>query len=176
MAKIKRKRPKKKYSPLASLKKVWHANLANVWFTGGHCYEKAQYGGLYSSTEQGRDMEIDWLLRTPHKWQVIALAFNDNGDQRWVDHTVKPLTEPMTSQEMKKVMEPIIEQNASTCNPKFLVSPGYVAVPSHEVDLEASLQGFIDKFKADGAFDAEWCRTVWYLRGGNDEQRNGRVT
>lgn len=171
-----RAKKRKKYSPVTKLMGLWKHNLPSVWFAGGHCLDKAEYGGLYSRTAQARDMEIDWLLRTPLRWQVMVLAFNDNGEKRWADHKVHPLNEPMTAEQMKGIMEPLIEANAKTCNKKFLISPGYFAVPSDLVDLEATKDTILEYFRDKGAFDLEHCKMIWYLRGNNEEERNGRVT
>lgn len=159
------KKPRKaKKHPFSLMSSIWYSNLPNVWFIGGHCFDTTIYEGLKGKNEIARANELAWIMRTPLKWSVLVMAFNDNDRQCWVDHRVWNSPVACTAMEMKLQAEDVIEQNVKSCNEKFVIGSGYVAVPSQLVDMEASLDNIIDYFKKAGAFDQDWCNTVWALK------------
>lgn len=162
---------RKKHNPVARLHKLYRATLPKVWIAGAHCLERPAHGGVRTNSQE----HMRYILYERHKWQVMVLAFNYDPDappdrQKWADHVVIPHNElskhggPVTADELRMEAERRLEANSSTCNPRYLVSPGYWAVPSDIADLEAMKQDIVDWFDKQGAFDLEHCKLVYYLR------------
>lgn len=162
---------RKKHNPVARLHNIYRSALPKVWFAGGHCLpEFVLRGGIIGANARQQEEHMKYLLYVPHKWQILILAFNNNGKEKWADTKVLPHTVlskhggPVTADQLRPAAEAAIIENANKCNVNHLVSPGWWAVPSPDVDLLAMEQEIVNWFDGKGAFDAEHCKLVWHLR------------
>lgn len=169
---------RKKHNPIARLHRLYKSSLHRVWFAGGHCLpDFIVRDGIQGATPMQREDHMRYLLYVPHRWQILILAFNHDpsrppGKDKWADTKIVPHTElsthggPVTADQLRPAAEKAITDNATGCNPKFLVSPGWWAVPTDTVDLAAMEQEIVEWFAGKGAFDADHCKLVWHLREG----------
>jgi len=157
-------RKDRKRNPRRTLQRVAENQIRKFWCASGHCVDDMQFGGINYSNPSVADVIVDRLLTQPQHWQVWYGAFCRDGDKTWCTFDVHDMGRKCTTNDVADAVEPLIEKLASGVNHKFLVSPGWFAVPCGDIDLRAMSDDIVNRFADWGAFEEEHCRLVWGLR------------
>lgn len=159
--------------------------LESVWIADGKCLEGITHTGIYDRhypVPQGMvpgqwqlavaDEVTNMVASAPVEWSVWYGTFETDGKKEWVTGHIKSFP-PKASNELGDDVHSLLEKLRDSRNDKHVVSWGWLATPKKNVDLDFSEAAIIEKFRAWGAFNKEFCNLVNAERAMKEREKAG---
>lgn len=158
-----KKKRAKKYTPttraIAATRASIHDELAHTWIAGGTCIRDIECATI--SSEQ----MVDYILTKKQQWTIMLFVFCENPFEYYAKAKLLPPVETYTTpNDLEIFLESESNKFCNAQNQKQYISSGWFIVPSLDTDLPAIRSQIVDHFQHWGAFNRDYCNTMWAIK------------
>lgn len=158
-----KKKRAKKYTPttraIAATRATIQDELAHTWIAGGTWLRDIECATL--SSEQ----MVDYILTKKQQWTIMLFVFCENHFEYYAKAKLLPPVETYTNpRDLEIFLESESNRFCNAQNQKQYISSGWFIVPSLDTDLTAIRSQIIDHFQHWGAFNRDYCNTMWAIK------------
>ena len=158
-----KKKRAKKYTPSAKTQSATSANikqeLAHTWIAGGTCLRDIECATLSSVKT------VDYIFTKKQQWTIMLFVFCENHFEYYAKAKLLPPLETYTTpNDLEIFLESESNRFCNAQNQKQYISSGWFIVPSLDTDLTAIRSEIIDHFQHWGAFNRDYCNTMWAIK------------
>lgn len=164
-----KKKRAKKYTPttraIAKTTASIKQELAHTWIAGGTCLRDIECATI--SSEQ----MVDYILTKKQQWTIMLFVFCENDFEYYAKSKLLPPLETYTApRDLEIFLESESNKFCNAQNQKQYISSGWFIVPSLDTDLDEIRSQIIDHFEYWGAFNRDYCKTMWAIKHGHLKQ------
>lgn len=144
--------PKFRYNK--AMKSVFDKRIKSVWLASTSLSHEILRGGI-NYNAPGLQAFCDYLLKVPHRWSVLLMVFQRDGDRIWTNFEEYRIEEPVLPQHISASLTEKLQAMKSNYNDRHFMNEAWYAVPCLDRDLLEDADLLEEYFKTLGVFDRQ---------------------